>query len=179
MGKKEFSCCFTGHRAIDEDAAEAAAKRLDVEIRWMAASGVKDFYAGGALGFDTLAARAVLNVRETDPEVKLHLLLPCPEQTKFWSSRDTAVYREIFEMSDSQEYLSEYYHPGVMQIRNRALVDASAYCICYFDPRRLDPTKKSQGGTYYTVRYAKSQGLTITNLCELPDKYKSCLASIR
>ena len=37
----------------------------------------------GALGFDTIAAQAVLSVKETYPEVKLILVLPCENQTKY------------------------------------------------------------------------------------------------
>ena len=43
-----------------------------------------------------------------------------------------------------------------MHERNRYLVDNSGLCLCYL--------VKRGGGTYYTVQYAKKQGLPVINL---------------
>lgn len=53
------------------------------------------FGAGGALGFDTLAAQCVLSLRKRYSHIKLILVLPCTTQTKGWSKDDIAVYEEI------------------------------------------------------------------------------------
>ena len=37
---------------------------------------------GGALGFDTLVAKLIINLKIKYPYIKLVLILPCIEQTK-------------------------------------------------------------------------------------------------
>ena len=58
------------------------------------------FGAGGALGFDTLAAQCVLSLRKRYSHIKLILVLPCTTQTKGWSKDDIAVYEEIKSQAD-------------------------------------------------------------------------------
>jgi len=115
--------------------------------------GVTTFKAGGAVGFDTVCAQAVLGLREKHPGVRLELILPCTRQERNWNTRDKRVYREIIEAADSVEFLAEHYYDGCMQTRNRALVNGSGYCVAYL--------ARHYGGTYYTVNYAKEQGLEI------------------
>ena len=57
---KTKTCCFTGHRKIPPAQYKNIAKRLRLEIEAMIRRGVVYFGAGGALGFDTMAAEAVL-----------------------------------------------------------------------------------------------------------------------
>ena len=114
------------------------------------------FGAGGALGFDTLAEKAVLELKKNYPQIKLILVLPCISQAKSWSSTDKEVYEQIKKKADKVIYTSQEYTRGCMHKRNRHLVDNSSVCICYL-------TKES-GGTAYTVDYALKKGLSIINL---------------
>ena len=116
------------------------------------------FGAGGALGFDTLAAQAVLKLKERYPDIKLILVLPCKTQTSGWRQTDIDEYERIKAAADKVVYTSEVYYRGCMHKRNRHLVDNSSLCICYLTEDR--------GGTYYTVNYAKENGLQIINLAE-------------
>ncbi len=120
--------------------------------------GYRYFGCGGALGFDTLAAQTVLQLRETYPEIRLILVLPCRNQTRGWRQDDVAEYGRIIKAADKVTYTSEQYYSGCMHKRNRHLVDNSSLCICYL-------TEQS-GGTAYTVNYARSQGLKIINIAE-------------
>lgn len=154
---REKSCCFTGHRELSMGEALSLRRTLPAEIeRLYTERGVTEFYAGGALGFDTLAAKAVLKARERLP-VHLHLLLPCRDQSRGWTARDKAVYDELVKRADSAKWLSERYARGCMHRRNNALVDASAYCLCFL--------KRETGGTAYTVARARRAGLCVRNLC--------------
>ena len=56
----ESSCSFTGHRRIPQDDFLNLQKRLQKIIKQLIKQGITTFYCGGALGFDTLAAQAVL-----------------------------------------------------------------------------------------------------------------------
>lgn len=63
------------------------------------------FYgAGGALGFDTLAAQTVLDMKKEYPQLRLILVLPCEDQTRGWRSEDIAVYENIKRRSDKVVY---------------------------------------------------------------------------
>lgn len=158
--ERETSCCFTGHRRIPEQEMLWLRRRLREEILNLAQAGVETFLAGGALGFDTIAAQEVLRMRAMGlPTLKLVLALPYMNQEAQWSQRDAAVYRALLRQADDVVYTSQEYHRGCLFQRNRYLVDHSAYCVCYLVQER--------GGTAYTAQYAREQGLAVRNLAEV------------
>lgn len=127
--------CFTGHRII----ASAQIPALQTELRGLLitaiATGFLDFYAGGALGWDTLCAEQVLELRNTYPGIALHLVLPCaPEtQTARWrSARQVAAYDRILNAADSWECVGQDYTATCMRERNQRLVMLADCCICYY-----------------------------------------------
>ncbi len=153
---KDKTCCFTGHRDIPEHEREKVKKLLLFTIEKLIERGVIFFGSGGALGFDTLAAQAVLELKQKYPQIKLIMVYPCKDQTAFWSEKDIAEYNRIKAASDKVVYTSEKYDKSCMFKRNRHLVNHSGYCVCYLT--------RQTGGTAYTVRYAKENGLAIINL---------------
>ena len=154
------TCCFTGHRDIENRACPAVQIKLRHAIRQLIEeAGVINFIAGGALGFDTLAAETVLSLKEEYPQIRLLLALPCPEQTKKWKIGDVARYEKILAACDKYVYISDRYTPSCMYERNRFMIDHSAFCIAY-----LENGKK--GGTSYTVFHAQKKGLAVINLFE-------------
>ncbi len=70
---KNQTCCFTGHRKIPPEQYAALARRLEQEITCLIGQGIVYFGAGGALGFDTLAAQTVLRLKKKYPQIKLIL----------------------------------------------------------------------------------------------------------
>ena len=168
MDKRE-ACCFTGHRKLPANRIAEIMERLEEEIERLIRKGVRDFLAGGALGFDTLAALTVLKLRNVYPDVRLILMLPCRDQTRYWSAHDVSVYETIRERADKVTYIAQRAHPGCMHARNRALADNSSWCVCFLvEPR---------GGTKYTVEYARRKGLRVINVADAreadPDAPKS------
>lgn len=157
---REKSCCFTGHRILPQGEPERLHSRLREEISRLAEEGVSIFLAGGALGFDTLAAQAVLELREEGvPQIKLVLVLPCLGQESKWSREDANLYQAMLRQADEVIYTGDLYTKGCMFERNRYLVDHSAHCICYL-------RNAVRGGTAYTVKYAWARGLEVVNLAE-------------
>lgn len=149
-----FTACFTGHRTIPQG-KEAfifnAVRRIAEDL--IRNNKVRYFGTGGAIGFDTIAAQAILSLKDKYDFVKLIVVCPCKNQDAKWSPAQKKEYKEILEKADKVVFLSETYYTGCMQARNRHLVDNSTYCISYLT--------KETGGTAYTVRYAKEKGLTI------------------
>ena len=155
---KEKTCCFTGHRLIPNAEIPCIKEKLKETVRGLITQGVIYFGAGGALGFDTLAAQTVLDLKEEYPHIKLILVLPCVNQTKGWKQSDIDMYEFIKSKCDKFVYTSEDYYDGCMLKRNRHLVDNSSYCVCYL--------KQKRGGTAYTYNYAVKQGLKVINIAE-------------
>jgi len=158
MTQREKTCCFTGHRNIPVGEYQNIKRRLRETIKALAERGVIYYGAGGALGFDTLAAQAVLSLQTALPQLRLILVLPCLSQTWGWREMDRQVYEEIKAQAAKVRYVSEEYTPDCMHRRNRHLVEHSGVCVCYMS--------RSTGGTAYTVNYAKQQGLEIINLAQ-------------
>ena len=52
------------------------------------------------------------------PEVKLILVLPCENQTKYWKQQDIDVYNDIKSRADKVKVLAPHYYNGCMQKRN-------------------------------------------------------------
>ena len=130
------TCCFTGHRRIPEEALPRLERRLNEELEALAARGVIYFGAGGALGFDTLAAEAVIRLQRTRPQVKLILVLPSPDQTRGWSSGNVRRYEAIRARANKVMYVASTYGPGCLFERNRRLVDGSGIACVYSPPER-------------------------------------------
>ncbi|MBP3381143.1 MAG: DUF1273 family protein [Clostridia bacterium] len=153
---KEKTCCFTGHRDIQPQELETIKQNIEKEVIALIKNGVTFFLAGGAIGFDTLAAKTVLSLKETYPHIQLHLVLPCAYQAKSWSEQEKIEYENIKAAADSVKILSETYYRGCMQTRNRVMVDNSCFCICF--------CRKDSGGTAYTVSYAVKKGVSVIHI---------------
>lgn len=152
--------CFTGHRNVKETAKLKNA--LIKQLVKLIDEGATNFYAGGAVGWDTLCESVVIELREHFPHIKLHLILPCPaeEQTEKWSEDDKAEFRRLLLAADTVEICSKHYFDGCMKLRNQRLVNLADVCVCYYNG-------KQRSGTGQTVRMAERQGKTIINLSRL------------
>lgn len=107
MGIKDKTCCFSGHRIIsnnDYDKVYKKTKQIVVDL--IKNKGIRYFGTGGALGFDTLAAHVILDLKKEYPQIKLILVLPCVNQTMKWNQRDIEVYNDIKSKADKVVTLS-------------------------------------------------------------------------
>ena len=159
------ACCFTGHRPAglpdhgeEKSAAMDALKLLLLEtVSEAVHSGVTTFLAGGAAGFDLLAAEAVLALKGDMPRLELILALPAKNP---WEALPVSLrerYDRVLSGAANIYYASEErLGPTSMKRRNRYLVDHADGCIAYL--------KKMTGGTLYTVNYAMDMGVPVLNL---------------
>lgn len=154
---KDKTCCFTGHRDINEDKNTLKARLSDV-IESSILQGYRYFGAGGARGFDTLAGETVLDLKEKYPHIHLILVLPFVNQYEHesgWSSEEIEKYHYLKTHASKVVHLQENYSSGCYYRRNRHLVDHSSLCIAY--------QYKNNGGTAYTTKYALNQQLQVIN----------------
>ena len=153
---RKHTCCFSGHRRIPNEELIIVKQKLEEAITSAIKNGYCFFGTGGALGFDTLAAQTVLEMKKKYTQIRLILVLPCLSQARYWREQDISEYELIKRSADKVVYTSQEYSYDCMHKRNRHLVENSSLCICYL--------KEESGGTAYTVKYAESRGLRIINL---------------
>ena len=122
---KNKTCCFSGHRKMSEEKSKVYEK-LNKQINILINEGYDTFICGGALGFDTLCALAVLKAKDNNECIKLVLALPCENQTENWRQNDIDIYNSIIEKSDKVIYTSSQYLLSEQFLRRNGL-----YCeIC-------------------------------------------------
>ena len=95
----------------------------------------------------------MLSLRGAYPQLRLILVVPCPQWHAPWSPEDRARYARLCAQADKVTAVSDQYEPGCMQRRNRYLVDNSAVCVAFCE--------SDTGGAAYTLAYAQKQGLRI------------------
>ena len=170
---RQYTCFFTGHRILPAVRIEQIRKIIEIKaknliedkgvqpanILAITFKGVEHFIAGGALGFDTIAAETIIKVKEEYPHIKLHLYLPCFDQSRRWKYEDKYKWHMMMSKVDDYIYVTEStYTADCMKKRNQKMADDSDYGLAYCV---LD-----KSGTGSTIRYAEQRGVIIDNIAE-------------
>ncbi|MBD5094714.1 MAG: DUF1273 domain-containing protein [Subdoligranulum sp.] len=158
MDKRKITCCFTGHRELPIKSEEMIWNAVKTRLQPLIAQGVRYFGVGGALGFDMLIAEKLLELRENDPRLKMILVLPFRDYQSRWTSDQRARAARVEHRADKIVYCCASPSKSAFLVRDRHLVEYSAYCIGY--------CTRAAGGAAYTLRYAKAQGLTVWNVAQ-------------
>lgn len=153
---KNVACAFTGTRSLKPD--EVNEESFLTLIKALIERGKTTFLCGMARGFDLLAGECVINVKKSGYEVKLIACVPCPEQDRYFTTEEKLKYKYVLEQSDERVLISNHYYNGCMLRRNRFMVDNSTILVAHINE---DDSIEMQGGTGYTVAYAKSCGIEI------------------
>ena len=156
------TCAFTGHRPQnlpwqfnEADTNCLKLKQiLNQQISQLAKNGFTDFLSGMALGSDTWAAEAVLNLRKKKPALKLHCILPCKTQAEKWPVSEQERYQKILAQADSIFFTSRNYHPNCMLERNRFMVEKAHLLLAVYNGQ-------THSGTAAAVRHAQRLGCDI------------------
>lgn len=162
LQQRYYSCFFTGHRilgnaGVRQKIYETLLQECEKLIN---ERGVDVFICGGAIGFDAMAAKAVIYLKNKYPDIKLKIYIPCYKHFIRWSYKDKAMWRYITSYSDEAIYITESeYEDGCMQKRNRKMADDAHYCIAY--------CIKQGSGTGSTIKYAETKNCEINNIADL------------
>ncbi|MCI9045589.1 MAG: DUF1273 domain-containing protein [Peptococcaceae bacterium] len=156
------TCAFTGHRPqnlpwqFNENDKNCLKLKqiLNQQISQLAEKGFTDFLSGMALGSDTWAAEAVLNLRKKNPALKLHCILPCKTQAEKWPVSEQERYQKILAQADSIFFTSRNYHPNCMLERNRFMVEKAHLLLAVYNGQ-------PHSGTAAAVRHAQRLGCDI------------------
>lgn len=166
LGKKILSCCFTGYRPSkfpftmdrEDSKYKAFENSLIEELLGLVKQNCLIFYSGMAMGFDIIAAEAVLLLKNAYPKLPIKLVCVIPFEgqedsfTSYWKER----YYNVLENCDEKIVLSDSYFTGCYQKRNIFMVDNSDYVLTWYDGK--------SGGTRNTIDYALSKGRFILNI---------------
>lgn len=157
---KSKTCFFTGHRKLPSNRLERIKRILELKIKDLIEyRGVDCFIAGGALGFDMIAAQTVLDLKREYPQIKLYLYLPCYNQSLRWSAENQYKWHMMMSKVDGYIYVTEGGYTGdCMKKRNRRMAEDSEYCIAY--------CVMSASGTGSTLAYAEALNRSIYNIAD-------------
>ena len=162
---KNLNCttaCFTGHRIqklpwrFNEGDERCIRMKiaLRAEIEKAINRGYTTFLCGMALGFDTICAETVLELKQSYKYIKLIGALPCRNQDNKWLEKDKQRYRTLIKQLDGIRCIyNEYIGAECMIERNRYMVNSSSLMIALYN--------NILGGTKSTIDYARKQGLEI------------------
>ncbi len=159
---ERFTCAFTGYRPHrfpwkrnETDLRCIALKAaMATQITALVDSGVTSFFTGCAAGVDCWTALIVLALREKNPALKLHCILPYEEQADGWSDSERECYYVILKQADSVDYVSQDYYDSCMIDRNHRLVEAAEILLAVYNGVR-------RSGTGATINYARKLGRKI------------------
>lgn len=136
------ACTFFGHR----ECYELDAGVLEDTIAGLIHQGVDTFYVGSQGGFDGMVYRCLKSLRKVYPHIHISVVLAyLPVEKREGEDMSDTVYPEI-----------EGPPKFAIERRNRWMIDASEYCVCYVN--------HPWGGAFKFIRLAKRRGLTIINL---------------
>ena len=158
VDKKMETCCFTGHRDIPPGLIPSLTEVVKGQIKALFSQGVIYYGVGGAVGFDTLAAEVLFELRVEHPQIKVILVYPFNGFDSRWQEGQRTRYRALLPKYDKRVCVSQTPGREAYLMRDRHLVDCSAHCIAF--------CSRSYGGTAYTMRYAKKNGRQVYNLAE-------------
>lgn len=161
-----FKCCFTGYRPskfpfklYGSNSEYVKFENALVEgILSLISMGCDTFYTGMAMGFDIVAAEAVLLLKKANTrlDIKLVCVVPFRGQGECFNDYWQGKYNNILSGADEIITLSECYHTGCYQVRNKFMVDNCDYVLTWFDGK--------SGGTRNTLNYAASKQRQIFNV---------------
>lgn len=169
---KDFKVAFTGHRpdklyGFDMNIYPYLKLEMKIEhtIEWLIQMwNAKEFYTGGALGFDTIVAKTLIELRNSGeyPYIQDYVCVPFKEQYKAWSKEQAQQWLYIvnncykpFAVDTIEGYECKdvpvgKYHPSKMQLRNQYMVDNCDILVACWNGEQ-------KGGTYNCIKYATNK----------------------
>jgi uncharacterized phage-like protein YoqJ len=154
---KRQSVAFTGHRSIYENKRQELRISVDNTIIDLYESGYRNFINGMAMGFDLLAASAVIAMRKRFSDIKLIAVVPYRNQSERFSEYEQKRYQYVLQNADEVIVLRENFCNGCLLRRNDYMLAHSSGLVAYYNG-------KQKGGTFYTIRKANESGMPVINL---------------
>ncbi len=144
---KSNTCCFLGHRTINET-EELKSRLLEIIEQLIVVNQVDTFLFGSKSRFNSLCLELVTKLNEKHPHIKrIYVRAEYPNIDESYSdylleSYEESYYPERIRNSGRASYVE----------RNYEMIDKSHFCIIYYDGQNAPSTRKS--GTKVALQYA-------------------------
>ena len=141
-------CTFAGHG--DYEYSEITYQKLINCVKELICEkNISEFWLGNYGSFDALSARAMREVREMYPHIRLCLVIP------YMTSR---VKKHLFDEIIIPEFDKNTSVYSYIPLCNRYMVDNSDKLICFI--------KREKGGAFKTYQHAQKKNKEIINLAD-------------
>ena len=154
---KEKTCCFFGHREINET-EELKSKLIEIIEKLIVDEKVDTFLFGSKSQFNSLCLELVTEIKEKYPHIKrIYVRAEYPDINEHYikyllESYEETYYPEHIRSSGRAAYVE----------RNYEMINKSKFCIVYYDEPNAPTTRKS--GTKIALDYAITKGKKIAVL---------------
>lgn len=154
---KSKTCCFFGHRTINESPVlrEHLCKTVEELIT---SHGIDTFLFGSKSRFDELCLDVVTNLKKKYPHIK-----------RVYARAEYPVIDDKYTAYLLGRYEHTYYSEALMGAgravyvkRNREMIDKSGVCVIYYDSN-YSP-KKRKSGTGLAAEYSVKNGVPVVNV---------------
>ena len=144
---KENTCCFFGHRTINET-EELKAKLYKTIESLVVNENVDTFLFGSKSRFDSLCLELVTKLKEKYPHIK-----------RIYVRAEFPIISDEYKAYLLESYEDTYYPEKLIDAgkavyveRNIEMINRSLFCIVYYDESYAPPKRKS--GTKIALDYA-------------------------
>ena len=166
---KEKTCCFFGHRKIDET-AELKNNLYEIIENLIMNESIDTFLFGSKSEFDDLCHKIVTELKEKYPHIKRIYVRSAFQHIPDWYENSLL---EHYEGTYFPEHMEKAGKASYVE-RNQEMINKSDFCIVYYDknytlPRRRNSKRdltdyQPKSGTKIAYDYAVKKGLVISNI---------------
>ena len=154
---KDKTCCFFGHRKINET-EELKSKLIEIIEKLIVDEKVDKFLFGSKSRFNSLCLELVTEIKEKYPYIKrIYVRAEYP----YISEQYTNYLLESYEDTYYPEHIRNSGCAAYVE-RNYEMINKSKFCIVYYNEPNAPTTRKS--GTKIALDYAIKQCKQITVL---------------
>ena len=178
-------CCFIGHRKIERTPAlENRVRELVTSL--ITKNGVCEFLFGSRSQFDDLCHEVVTALQGEYPNIK-RIAYTVKSEYAVKKEAKQSLEKAFSEVSKRKIKVKAYEGESISERilsagkasyveRNQDMIDGSEYCVFYYDPDYLPPTRKRsskdlgeyqpKSGTALAFAYAQQRKKVVFNLFE-------------
>lgn len=151
-------CSIIGMRSytfpiqLQEQQIKGMIHKLDCELTKTVSEGKIIFQTGMSMGADIWAAKAVLRLRESFPQIQLHCYLTCETQANHWPEQWREPYFEVLGKADEVYCMQPHYSKGCSGRCSWEMLSRSSKAIILCG-------KKADGGITQAIDYCMSNDI--------------------
>ncbi len=166
---KKHSCCFFGHRKINE--TPELIERLTRTVESLITDkGVNTFYFGSKSEFDRLCLKMVTKLKEKYPHIKRIYVRSAFQHIPDWYEDSLLKH---YEGTYFPEHMENAGRASYVE-HNQEMINKSDFCVVYYDENYLPPRRKNsrrdlfdyqpKSGTAVAYDYAVKKKKEIINV---------------